>query len=188
MLIIRFGNNFFRTFHNQYSDRSQDLHLVVTRYRFQKVCLKSFFIAVSLIILVRKYFCCCLVYSEIHRLAIHSWWSVMLLNIMEDEMVMCFLWVVLQNIWSMRLHECLDNMLSCRQIAPKYRLWEARLSITGNRLLNFALTLNVYLTLVWWIPLGYFVNIEWISDKSTYCEWQKFVISFQNQQKLIAHD
>ena len=64
-----------------------------------------------MIILVRTYFCCCLVFSEIHRLAIHGRWSEMLLNIMEDEMVTCFLWGVLQNIWSMRLHECLANLV-----------------------------------------------------------------------------
>ena len=33
-------------------------------------------------------------------------------KIMEDEMVTCFfLWGVLQNIWSMRLHECLANLV-----------------------------------------------------------------------------
>ena len=69
------------------------------------------FMAVSLITLVRMYFCCFLLSSEIPRLTIHGRWSDTLLNIMLDEMATCFLWGVLQNIWSIRLHECLANLV-----------------------------------------------------------------------------
>ena len=80
------------------------------RYQYQKARLES---CLSLChwSLFRTNFCCCLVFSEIHRLAIHGRWSEMLLKIMEDEMVTCFLWGVLQNIWSTRLHECLTHLV-----------------------------------------------------------------------------
>ena len=45
------------------------------------------------------------------RLTVHGRWSDMLLNIMEDKMDTCFLWGVLKNIWSMRLQECLANLV-----------------------------------------------------------------------------
>ena len=80
---------------------------------------RKLFIAVSLITLDCTNFCCCLVFSEIHRLAIHGRWSEMLLKIMEDEMVTCFLWGVLQNIWSMRLHECLANLVGKLMLGKK---------------------------------------------------------------------
>ena len=65
---------------------------------------------VSLITLVRTYFCCFVACSEMPRLTVHGRWSDMLLNIMEYEMDTYFLWGVLKNIWSMRLHECLANL------------------------------------------------------------------------------
>ena len=37
--------------------------------------------------------------------------------------------------------ESLEVHIACRQIAPKYRSWDERLSITGNELSNLALTL-----------------------------------------------
>ena len=40
--------------------------------------------------------------------------------------------------------ESVDVHVSCRQIAPKYKPCDARLSITGNKLLNFALTLCIF--------------------------------------------
>ena len=52
-----------------------------------------------------------MVFSEIPRFTIHDRWSDIWLSIMEDEMATCFLWGVLQNIWSMRLQECLANLV-----------------------------------------------------------------------------
>ena len=40
--------------------------------------------------------------------------------------------------------ESLEVHVSCRQIAPKCRPWNARLSITGNIQLNFAVTLSIF--------------------------------------------
>ena len=40
-------------------------------------------------------------------------------KIMEDEMVTCFLWGVLQNILSMRPHECLANLVGKRILGKK---------------------------------------------------------------------
>ena len=108
MLIIRFCNNFFElliiSIRVRITSSSDEISISESSSR-------KLFIVVSLITLVRTYCCCCLVFSEIHRLAIHGRWSEMLLNIMEDEMATCFLWGVLQNIWSMRLHECLANLV-----------------------------------------------------------------------------
>ena len=67
--------------------------------------------AVSLITRVRTYFCCFVECSEMPKLTVHGRWSDMLLNIMEDEMDTCFLWGVLKIIWSMRLQECLANLV-----------------------------------------------------------------------------
>ena len=47
--------------------------------------------AVLLITLVRIYFCCFVVCSEVPRLTVHGRRTDMLLNIMEDEMDTCFL-------------------------------------------------------------------------------------------------
>ena len=69
------------------------------------------FIIVSFIVLVRIYFCRFVIFSEIPRLTTHGRWSDMLLINMEDEMATCFLWGVLQNIWSIRLHECLASLV-----------------------------------------------------------------------------
>ena len=79
--------------------------------------------------------------------------------------------------------ESVEVHVSCRQIAPKYKPCDARLSITGNKLLNFALTLcifNVSIKNSFWL----FWNIDWTSDKSTYREWQKFVISCSESTKV----
>ena len=40
--------------------------------------------------------------------------------------------------------ESVDVHVSCRQIAPKYKPCDVKLSITGNKLLNFALTLCLF--------------------------------------------
>ena len=72
--------------------------------------------AVSLITLVRTYFCCFVVCSEMPRLTVHGRWSDMLLNIMEDETDTCFLAATKQLYkWyfpSVRLSVCLSVCLS----------------------------------------------------------------------------
>ena len=82
--------------------------------------LLKLFMVVSLITLVRTYFCCFVVCSEMPRLTVHGRWSDMLLNIMEDEMDTCFLWGVLKNIWSMRLQECLANLVGELILGKKF--------------------------------------------------------------------
>ena len=72
---------------------------------------RKLFIAVSLIALDLTYFFRFIVFSEIPRFTIHGRWSDIWLGIMEDEMTMCLSWGVLQNIWSMRLQECLANLV-----------------------------------------------------------------------------
>ena len=72
---------------------------------------RNMFIAASLIALVRTYFCRFLVFSEMPKLTIQGRWSDNWLSIMEDEMDTCFLCGVLQNTWSIRLHECLANLV-----------------------------------------------------------------------------
>ena len=73
--------------------------------------------------------------------------------------------------------ESLEVDVSCRQISPKYRPWDARLSITRNRLSNFVLTLCIFDVSIR-NSIWLFWNIDWISDISIYCEWQKFVICY----------
>ena len=72
---------------------------------------RNMLIAASLIALVRTYFCRFLVFSEMPKLTIQGRWSDNWLSIMEDEMDTCFLCGVLQNTWSIRLHECLANLV-----------------------------------------------------------------------------
>ena len=73
---------------------------------------RNMFIAASLMALVRTYFCRILVFSEMPKLTIHGRWSDNWLSIMEDVMDTCFfLCEVLQNTWSIRLHECLANLV-----------------------------------------------------------------------------
>ena len=79
--------------------------------------------------------------------------------------------------------ESVDVHVSCRQIAPKYKPCDVRLSITGNKLLNFALTLCIFNVSIK-NSFGLFWNIDWTSDKSTYREWQKFDISCSESTKV----
>ena len=69
---------------------------------------RNMFIAASLIALVRTYFCPFLVFSEMPKLTIQDRWFDNGLSIFEDEMDTCG---VLQNTWSIRLHECLAKLV-----------------------------------------------------------------------------
>ena len=73
--------------------------------------LLKLFMAASLITLVRTYFCYFVVCSEMPRLTVHGRWSDMLPNIMEDERTHAFYEEFKKKIWSMRLHECLANLV-----------------------------------------------------------------------------
>ena len=53
---------------------------------------RKLFIAVSLIALLRMYFCRFVVFFEIPRLTTHKSLSERLLSTMEGEMAMCFMW------------------------------------------------------------------------------------------------
>ena len=86
------------------ASNSDDMSISVSSWR-------KLFIAVSLIALDLTYFFRFIVFSEIPRFTIHGRWSDIWLSIMEDEMATCFLWGVLQNIRSMRLQECLANLV-----------------------------------------------------------------------------
>ena len=82
---------------------SDDMSISVSSWR-------KLFIAVSLIALDLTYFFRFIVFSEMPRFTIHGRWSdIWLYNGGWNGYV--FLWGVLQNIWSMRLQECLANLV-----------------------------------------------------------------------------
>ena len=79
--------------------------------------------------------------------------------------------------------ESLEIHVSCRQIDPKYRPSEARLFITGNKLLNFALTIRICsVNIKNLIPL--FINADCNSDISTLHELQIFGIWYSEWTKV----